>query len=54
METKLYTLRDVCEILGLKPHVLAYVLSTKKVPKPMRLSGRRLFSVEDLTASARC
>ncbi len=49
MTQQLFTLADACNILGVKPYVLTYVLATKKVPEPQRISGRRMFTHDDLS-----
>jgi len=48
MTQELYTLADAARILAVKPYIVTYLLSTKKIPEPLRISGRRMFTVEDL------
>ncbi len=49
MTQQLFTLSDACRILGVKPYILTYLMSTKKVPEPQRISGRRMFTHDDLS-----
>ncbi len=48
--TKYYTLSQAADVLKIKPHVIAYLLTTKKVPEPMRVGHRRLFTEADIAA----
>lgn len=48
MQQDMYTLKDAARILRVQPHVLTYVFSTRKLPEPMRLGGRRVFTAADL------
>lgn len=43
-----YTLRDACKILRVKPHILIYMLRNGKVRDVELVSGRRLFTTADL------
>jgi DNA-binding transcriptional MerR regulator len=44
----LYSLSQAADVLGVHPHIIAYLLSTKKLPEPMRIGHRRLFNDADL------
>lgn len=47
-----YLLTDAARILNTMPHRITYILLTRKVPEPMRIGGRRIFTVADLTRIA--
>ncbi len=48
MTEKYYTLKDVAELLHTEPYRIAYQLTTRKVPEPLHIAGRRAFTGEDI------
>jgi hypothetical protein len=52
MSDTLYSLRDASEVLKVRPYQIVYLLTTKQVPEPARLGGRRIFTFGDLSAIA--
>jgi hypothetical protein len=48
-EREFYLLSDVSRILGVVPHRIVYLLTTRKIPEPtMRLAGKRVFRRGDV------
>lgn len=48
-----YTLGDVVRILGLKPHVVTYAITSGNLPEPpVRVGNKRIFTREDLERMA--
>lgn len=45
---KLFTLRDVSELLNVPQHQITYALITKRVPEVQQANGRRIFLMEDI------
>ncbi len=43
-----YTISEVADIVGVKPHVLRYWEATLKVPSPKRRAGKRFYSQKDV------
>ena len=50
MSQQFVTLREASAQLGIPPHVIVYTLVSGKVQEPLRISGRRMFTVEDIHA----
>ena len=50
MENELITLREAAAMLGVKPHVVVYALTSGKAKEPIWISGRRMFSHTDVEA----
>ena len=49
MNTKLFLISHVSELLDVPAHRIAYAYMSKKIPEPeMRLGNRRVFSPEDI------
>lgn len=48
MKQKYVTLREAATELGVAPHVITYAVVSGKVPEPMHISGRRMFTKEDI------
>lgn len=48
MDTNYFTLGEAARVLGIKNYQLAYLVSTGQIPEPMRIAGRRVFTVADL------
>ena len=49
MNTKLFLISHVSEMLDVPAHRIAYAYMSKKLPEPeMRLGNRRIFSAEDI------
>ncbi|NQV25030.1 MAG: MerR family transcriptional regulator [Rhodopirellula sp.] len=46
--SELFTTSQVAKLLAIKSYQLTYALSLGIVPEPQRLSGRRLFSQQDI------
>jgi DNA-binding transcriptional MerR regulator len=44
-----FTLADVVRTLRTQPHIVTYMLRTGRIPEPMRVGGRRLFTMEDVS-----
>ncbi len=48
-----YTLSDVVKILGLKPHVITYAITSGHLPEPpVRVGNKRIFTEEDVERMA--
>lgn len=48
-----YTLGDVVRILGLKPHVVTYAITSGQLPEPpVRVGNKRVFTEEDVERMA--
>ena len=44
-----YTLGDVVRILGLKPHVVTYAITSGPLPEPsVRVGNKRIFTTDDV------
>ncbi|TWT62875.1 MerR family transcriptional regulator [Rubinisphaera italica] len=43
-----YTLRDVAKRIGIPSHRIVYLFTSGKVAEPNRVSGRRLFTEDDI------
>ncbi len=41
-------LRDAARILNCQPYQITYLLTTRRVPEPLRIGGRRIFTADDL------
>jgi DNA-binding transcriptional MerR regulator len=52
MSTAFFTLGDAARILSVPPYQITYLLSTGKVPEPVRVGNRRLFTHADLARIA--
>jgi DNA-binding transcriptional MerR regulator len=48
MKGELITLREAASQLGVPPHVVVYALVSGKASEPVRISGRRMFSEDDI------
>ncbi len=46
-----YTISEVSELIGVKPHVLRYWEATLGMPKPKRKGGKRFYSPDDIRVS---
>ncbi len=46
-----YTISEVSELVGVKPHVLRYWEATLGMPRPKRKGGKRFYSAEDIRVS---
>jgi DNA-binding transcriptional MerR regulator len=46
--SNLYTISDAARLLGIQEYRLQYAHRTNKVPSPEIVSGRRLYSWDDL------
>jgi DNA-binding transcriptional MerR regulator len=46
--TDYLTLGDVSRLLMVPPHRILYLISTRKVPEPMRVGGRRIWTMEQV------
>jgi hypothetical protein len=54
MTQQLYLISDVSRMLGVPPHRIAYLFTTRKVPEPpLRLGNRRVFGLADVRRVAR-
>ena len=47
-----YLLSDAATILHCKPYQITYLLATRQLPEPLRIGGRRVFTISDLTRIA--
>lgn len=48
-----YTLGDVVRILGLKPHVVTYAITSGHIPEPsVRVGNKRIFTTDDVERMA--
>jgi hypothetical protein len=48
-----YTLGDVVRILGLKPHVVTYAITSGHLPEPsVRVGNKRIFTTDDVERMA--
>jgi DNA-binding transcriptional MerR regulator len=52
MEQEFYSLGEAALMLQCQPHRIMYLFSTRAVPEPLRVGGRRLFSLQDIAAIA--
>ena len=52
METQFYSLRDAAEVLTVQPYRIVYLLTTGQATEPMRIGGKRIFSIADLNQLA--
>lgn len=50
--TEYYTLRDACRILAVPPYRITYLLEIGACPEPLRIAGRRCFTITDLARLA--
>ena len=48
-----YLLGEAAGMLDCKPYQITYLLATRKIPEPMRIGGRRIFTVTDLNRIAK-
>ena len=53
MKDKQYLLGEAAGILGCKPYQITYMLAIRKIPEPMRIGGRRIFTGADLNRIAK-
>jgi len=52
MNKEYYLLGDAARLLGCQAYQISYLLLTRKVPEPLRIGGRRVFTLGDLTKIA--
>lgn len=45
-------LSEAAATLHCKPYQIAYLLSTRRIPEPVRIGGRRAFTTSDLARIA--
>ena len=43
-----FLISEVSRQLGVPPHRIAYLYTTRKLPEPQRLGNRRIFSKDDV------
>jgi len=48
MKQNLITIRAAAAVLGVPAHVIVYAIVSGKTKEPLRISGRRMFSENDL------
>ena len=48
MKAQFVTLREAAAQLNVPPHVITYSIVSGKVPEPAHISGRRMFTKEDI------
>ena len=48
MEQHYMLLSEAAAALHCKPYQIAYLLSTRRIPEPIRIGGRRAFTTTDL------
>ena len=54
MQDNYFTLGQVARLLGRKPHLVTYAITSGHVPEPaMRIGNKRVFGEEDLQRLAR-
>lgn len=46
-------LSEAAAALHCKPYQIAYLLSTRRIPEPIRIGGRRAFTTTDLAGIAK-
>ena len=52
MSQDLYSLSGVAELLQVQPHRILYLMSTRAVPEPMRVAGKRLWTLDEIAVLA--
>ena len=46
-----FILNEVAKIAGVKPHVVAYAISSQNLSEPkLRIAGKRIFSAQEVEA----
>lgn len=46
-----FILSEVAKLIGVKPHVIAYAISSQNLPEPsLRIAGKRIFSTKEVEA----
>ena len=53
MMTNLYSISEAARLLDVQPYRITYAHSTKKVPEPNRVFGKRAYRWSDLITLAR-
>lgn len=53
MTKDFYLLGEAARALGCKPYQITYAITTRQVPEPKRIGGRRMFSQRDLKVLAK-
>lgn len=48
MEPELYSLSGVADLLQVQPHRILYLMSTRTVAEPMRIAGKRLWTLDEI------
>jgi DNA-binding transcriptional MerR regulator len=48
-----YLLGEAAGVLGCKPYQITYLLAIRKIPEPIRIGGRRIFTTTDLKRIAK-
>ena len=46
--TDFFLLADAARILGVMPHQIVYLFTTRQLPEPRRIGNRRVFTIFDL------
>ena len=49
MNPEYFSMSDAARVLHTQSYRISYLLSTRQIPEPMRIGGRRVFTTADLT-----
>ena len=52
MSKRQYLLGEAAGVLHCQPYQITYLLATRKIPEPMRIGGRRIFTSADMNRIA--